>query len=65
MFLPMPGGNMQQYRYNYGGSGAPGTKVQGGTYNKPSGANITTRSGKTVQRGGFGVSGGSFGKSGA
>lgn len=65
MFMPLPGGGMQQYRYNYGGSGAPGTKVQGGTFTKPDGANITNRSGKTVQRGGFGVSGGSFGKSGA
>ncbi|MCP2182044.1 hypothetical protein [Prauserella alba] len=65
MFLPMPGGGMQQYRYNYGGSGSPGTQVRGGSFTKPDGANITTRSGKTVQRGGFGVSGGSFGKSGA
>lgn len=65
MFLPMPGGGYQQYRYNYGGSGTPGTQVQGGSYTKPGGANISTRSGKTVQRGGFGVSGGSFGKSGA
>ncbi|MBB3662527.1 type II secretory pathway pseudopilin PulG [Prauserella sediminis] len=65
MFLPMPGGGMQQYRYNYGGSGTPGTQVQGGSYNKPSGANISTKSGKSIQRGGFGVSGGSFGKSGA
>lgn len=65
MFLPMPGGGYQQYRYNYGGSGTPGTQVQGGSYSKPSGANISTKSGKTVQRGGFGVSGGSFGKSGA
>ncbi|MBB3049482.1 type II secretory pathway pseudopilin PulG [Prauserella isguenensis] len=65
MFLPMPGGGYQQYRYNYGGSGTPGTQVQGGSYTKPDGANISTRSGKTVQRGGFGVSGGSFGKSGA
>lgn len=65
MFLPMPGGGFQQYRYNYGGTGVPGQKVQGGSFTKPDGANITTKSGKTVQRGGFGVSGGSFGKSGA
>lgn len=65
MFMPLPGGGMQQYRYNYGGTGTPGTQVQGGSFTKPDGANISTRSGKTIQRGGFGVSGGSFGKSGA
>lgn len=64
LFLPIPGGGYQQYRYNYGGTGTPGSQVSGGTYTKPANANISTRSGKTVQRGGFGISGGSFGKSG-
>lgn len=65
LFLPLPGGGVQQYRYNYGGTGAVGSTVQGGSYNKPANADISTRSGKTIQRGGFGISGSSgFGKSG-
>ncbi len=64
LFLPMPGGGMQQYRYNYGGSGTVGSKVSGGSYSKPANANINTKSGKTVQRGGLGISGGGLGKSG-
>ncbi|MEU7480106.1 hypothetical protein AB0A63_29270 [Lentzea sp. NPDC042327] len=47
-----------QYRYNYGGSGAVGQKVTGGSYTIPKGANVSTKSGTTVQRGGFGVSSG-------
>nr|WP_181320234.1 hypothetical protein [Saccharothrix carnea] len=48
------------YRYNYGAPSAPiGQKVSGGTYTMPKGANISTKSGTVVQRGGFGVSGGS------
>lgn len=47
-----------QYRYNYGGSGTVGQRVSGGSYTAPKGANVTTRSGTTVQRGGFGVSSG-------
>ncbi|MEU4739291.1 hypothetical protein AB0G02_02350 [Actinosynnema sp. NPDC023658] len=48
------------YRYHYGGSSVPvGSKVTGGTYTMPKGANISTKSGTVVQRGGFGVSGGS------
>ncbi|MBB5958841.1 type II secretory pathway pseudopilin PulG [Saccharothrix tamanrassetensis] len=48
------------YRYHYGGSSVPvGQKVSGGSYTIPKGANVTTKSGTTVQRGGFGVSGGS------
>ncbi|MCP2164380.1 hypothetical protein [Goodfellowiella coeruleoviolacea] len=51
------------YRYNYGGTGAVGQKVSGGTYTAPdSGTTVKTQSGKTVQRGGFGVS--NSGKSG-
>ncbi|MBB2933378.1 hypothetical protein FHX82_000398 [Amycolatopsis bartoniae] len=58
-----------QYRYNYGGTGTIGQHVSGGTYTKPSGSpTIKTNSGKTVQRGGFGISGksstGGSGKSG-
>ena len=48
------------YRYNYGAPSTPiGQKVSGGSYTMPKGANITTKSGTVVQRGGFGVSGGS------
>ncbi|GAA0223697.1 hypothetical protein GCM10010492_22240 [Saccharothrix mutabilis subsp. mutabilis] len=51
------------YRYYYGGSSVPvGQKVSGGSYTIPKGANVTTKSGTTIQRGGFGISGG--GKSG-
>ncbi|EHY89789.1 hypothetical protein ACWGPQ_12940 [Saccharomonospora azurea] len=64
VFIPMPGGGTQQYRYNYGGTGTVGQPVSGGTYTRPSNASITTKSGTTVQRGGFGISGGSFGKGG-
>ncbi|WP_229371359.1 hypothetical protein [Umezawaea beigongshangensis] len=51
------GGN--SYRYNYGGAGTVGQKVSGGSYTAPKGANVSTKSGTTIQRGGFGVSGGS------
>ncbi|WP_242642564.1 hypothetical protein [Lentzea alba] len=47
------------YRYNYGGSGVVGQKAVGGSYTAPKGANVTTKSGTSVQRGGFGVSSGS------
>ncbi|WP_238412846.1 hypothetical protein [Saccharothrix deserti] len=48
------------YRYHYGGSSVPvGQKVSGGSYTMPKGANISTKSGTVIQRGGFGVSGGS------
>ncbi|TNC27409.1 hypothetical protein [Amycolatopsis alkalitolerans] len=56
-----------QYRYNYGGTGAIGTRVSGGSFTKPSGnTTVKTSAGKTVQRGGFGISGksGGIGKSG-
>ncbi|QFZ23947.1 hypothetical protein EKG83_00595 [Saccharothrix syringae] len=52
------GGN--SYRYHYGGPSTPvGQKVSGGSYTLPKGANVSTSSGKVIQRGGFGVSGGS------
>lgn len=57
-FLPIIGGGTNSYRYNYGGSGAIGQRVSGGSYNPPSSrANVRTKSGTTVQRGGFGISG--------
>lgn len=50
------------YRYNYGGAGSPGQRVTGGTYVAPSGNTpVRTASGKSVSRGGLGVSGGSGG----
>ncbi|GAB2741512.1 hypothetical protein [Amycolatopsis magusensis] len=64
MFIPIPGGGYNQYHYNYGGTGAPGQKISGGSYTAPSNANVTTKSGKSVQRGGFGISNSSNGKSG-
>lgn len=43
------------YRYYYGGSsGGVGTKVSGGTVVTPKGVTIKTKSGTTIQRGGFG-----------
>jgi hypothetical protein len=60
-FIPIGGfgGGYTQYHYYYGGSVGPGGHVSGGSYTAPSNAKVTTHSGKTVQRGGFGVSGGS------
>lgn len=58
IFLPIVGGGHSQYRYNYGGTGSVGQKISGGSTVAPPKANITTRSGSTVQRGGFGVSSG-------
>lgn len=56
-YIPIPGGGYNQYRYYYGGT-VSGGRVSGGSYTKPAGENISTRSGKTVQRGGFGLHGG-------
>ena len=66
LFLPIPGG-YNSYRYNYGGSGTIGQHVSGGSYDPPSSrTSVNTKSGKSVQRGGFGISGksGSTGGSG-
>lgn len=41
------------YRWYYGGDRS-GTRVRGGTTIKPSGTRITTRTGRVIQRGGFG-----------
>ncbi|ATE51964.1 hypothetical protein [Actinosynnema pretiosum] len=44
------------YRYHYGGASTPvGQKVSGGSYTMPDNSKVTTKSGSTVQRGGFGV----------
>ena len=50
-----------QYRYYYGSSGGVGSRPIGGSTLAPSGANIHTRSGTTIQRGGLG---GKFGSRG-
>ena len=52
-----------QYRYYYGSSGPVGSPPVGGTTVAPRGANITTKSGTTIQRGGLGgkLGGGSGG----
>ncbi|MFE5564203.1 MULTISPECIES: hypothetical protein [Amycolatopsis] len=67
-FIPIGGGGYNSYRYNYGGTGTIGQRVSGGSYTAPSNANVSTKSGKSVQRGGFGISGksgsGGSGKSG-
>ena len=58
LFLPIGGGGYNSYRYNYGGTGVIGQRVTGGTYDAPSSrTNVNTKSGKSVQRGGFGISG--------
>ncbi|MFD2418154.1 hypothetical protein [Amycolatopsis pigmentata] len=61
--IPLANGGYRQYRYNYGGTGVVGSHVAGGSYSAPSShTTVTTKSGTTVQRGGFGISG--SGKSG-
>nr|WP_042184876.1 hypothetical protein [Kibdelosporangium sp. MJ126-NF4] len=66
-FIPIGGGQTRSYHYNYGGTvsgSGPGRKVSGGSTAAP-GSGTTVKSGtsgKTIQRGGFGV--GSSGKSG-
>ena len=58
LFLPIGGGGFNSYRYNYGGTGTIGQRVSGGSYDPPSSrTNVNTKSGKSVQRGGFGISG--------
>ncbi|GLY64041.1 hypothetical protein [Amycolatopsis taiwanensis] len=56
--VPLVTGGFGQYRYNYGGTGSVGSHVLGGSYTAPSGnTTVKTKSGATVQRGGFGISG--------
>lgn len=50
-----------QYHYYYGSEGSIGSRPIGGTTVAPKGANITTKSGTTISRGGLG--GSSSGKS--
>lgn len=58
-FMPLVGGGFSQYHYNYGGSIGPGGRVTGGSTAAPSSkTTVKTSSGKTVQRGGFGISSG-------
>ncbi|WP_245671617.1 hypothetical protein [Nocardia amamiensis] len=47
-------GGGPQYRYHYGGTGTIGKPPTGGTTIKPKGAEIKTKSGATIQRGGLG-----------
>lgn len=53
-----------QYRYYYGSSGSVGSRPIGGATVAPKGANITTKSGTSIQRGGLGGKLGGGGKGG-
>lgn len=55
------GGFGRQYHYNYGGSGGIGQVASGGTTAVPRNGNVSTPSGKSISRGGLGVSGGGSG----
>ncbi len=57
VFVPLLTGGYGQYRYYYGGAGGIGTHVSGGSFSKPGNATIRTNSGRTIQRGGFGITG--------
>lgn len=58
VFVPLLTGGYGQYRYYYGGPTTHiGQRVSGGSFTRPDNATIHTNSGKTIQRGGFGVSG--------
>lgn len=59
------GGGGRQYHYTYGGQGQVGQPVRGGTTVAPSNATVKTQSGRTISRGGFGVSGKSGGSGGS
>ncbi|NUW42959.1 hypothetical protein HT134_22895 [Nonomuraea rhodomycinica] len=47
------GGSRSAYHWYYGGTRV-GTRVRGGTSYRPSDVTISSRSGKSIQRGGFG-----------
>ncbi|MEW9553187.1 hypothetical protein [Nonomuraea sp. NPDC050783] len=49
------GGSRGAYMWYYGGRRV-GNKIQGGTTIRPSNTDVTSRSGKSIQRGGFGKS---------
>jgi hypothetical protein len=53
-------GSHGAYRWYYGGT-ARGGRVSGGTTLKPDNAQVSTRSGRVIQRGGFGSHGSSGG----
>jgi hypothetical protein len=57
VFIPLVGGGFRQYHYYYGGTGAIGQRVSGGSFTAPSHATVRTGSGTTIQRGGFGITG--------
>ncbi|MFR9803252.1 hypothetical protein ACL02T_13245 [Pseudonocardia sp. RS010] len=59
------GAGGRQYHYNYGGSGSVGQVARGGTTTVPQNATVRTPSGKTISRGGLGVSGGSSSSGGS
>ena len=66
IFLPLVGGGFGQYHYYYGGGNVPvGQRVSGGSFTAPDNANVRTKSGKTIQRGGFGFTGKSGGSGGS
>lgn len=58
------GAGGRQYHYTYGGTGTIGQVATGGTTVPPKNATVVTQSGRTIQRGGFGVSRGSTGGGG-
>lgn len=64
IFLPLVGGGYSQYHYYYGGTGTIGQKATGGSFTEPSNATVKTKSGSTIKRGGFGITGRSGGSSG-
>ncbi|GAA0508875.1 hypothetical protein GCM10011581_19020 [Saccharopolyspora subtropica] len=61
IFMPLfiGGPPVPQYRYAYTAPGAPppsvGSTVPGSSFTKPTGTTIKDTSGKTIQRGGFGI----------
>ncbi|MGQ0482269.1 MAG: hypothetical protein ACT4O0_14760 [Pseudonocardia sp.] len=60
------GGGGRQYHYNYGGSGGIGQTATGGTTVAPKDATVrSATSGRTISRGGFGVSSSSGSAGGA
>jgi hypothetical protein len=65
VFLPLVGGGYRQYHYYYGGSGTIGQRATGGSFTAPDNANVRTNSGKTIQRGGFGITGKTGGTGGS
>jgi hypothetical protein len=64
IFMPLVGGGYTQYHYYYGGTGTVGQRATGGSFTEPSNATVKTKSGSTIKRGGFGITGRSGGSSG-